>query len=454
MPNVTFEKTGNVTGRIAVKVTKEELNEKLNAELKKQRGKVSMKGFRKGKTPMSTLRKMMGNQILGNILDEEIRESLFGHIEENEIKLIFSPIPIDNDQPMITATSLADLNMEYDVALEPEFELQLPTKTYEKFVLDTNDAFLDEQVANMLKRAGENTDVEDGKVEGEDIVDVTIAEVGPLEDGITNDTKLYIDTLSDAGKKLLIGKTTGDVIDNVDLLNLEKDSSQTFVNKYLLGLKDADTDVSDKAFSMTINNISRIIPAEMDEEFFIKFDASGEVKTEEQLRERIAKDNASGFAAQGESMVNFEIQRDLVEVNDPELPLDLMKKIHDEEPNGSFEMFVRGVKWMLVRNKFAAENEVTLEYEDVKAEAVSSLMGMLGGQRPDFLTDEFIDNYVGQMLKDEKQREQLSSNAIEKKILNAIRRRVKMEDKPLDADGFNEAIKAFNEENTPEGEEE
>lgn len=454
MPNVTFEKTGNVTGRIAVKVTKEELNEKLNAELKKQRGKVSMKGFRKGKTPMSTLRKMMGNQILGNILDEEIRESLFGHIEENEIKLIFSPIPIDNDQPMITATSLADLNMEYDVALEPEFELQLPTKTYEKFVLDTNDAFLDEQVANMLKRAGENTDVEDGKVEGEDIVDVTIAEVGPLEDGITNDTKLYIDTLSDSGKKLLIGKTTGDVIDNVDLLNLEKDSSQTFVNKYLLGLEDADTDVSDKTFSMTINNISRIIPAEMDEEFFIKFDASGEVKTEEQLRERIAKDNASGFAAQGESMVNFEIQRDLVEGNDLELPLDLMKKIHDEEPNGSFEMFVRGVKWMLVRNKFAAENEVTLEYEDVKAEAVSSLMGMLGGQRPDFLTDEFIDNYVGQMLKDEKQREQLSSNAIEKKILNAIRRRVKMEDKPLDADGFNEAIKAFNEENTPEGEEE
>ena len=452
MANVTFEKTGNVTGRITVKVTKEELNEKLTAELKKQRGKVSMKGFRKGKTPLSTLRKMMGNQILGQILDDEIRESLFGHIEENGIKLIFSPIPVENDQPMITATSLADLNMEYDLALEPEFDLVIPSKTYEKLVLDTNDEWLDEQVASMLKRGGESKEIEDATVEAEDILDVTITEDGPLEDKITNQTKLYVDSLSDAGKELLIGKKSGDVIENVDLLNIEKDSTPTFVNKYLLGLEDADTDVSGKTFSLTIDKVSRVEPAELNEEFFIKFDASGEVKTEEQLRERIAKDNASGFAAQGESMVNFELQRDLVESNDIELPLEIMEQMHKEEPNGSFEMFQRGVKWMLIRNKFAAENDVKLEYEDVKTEAVSSLMGMLGGQRPDFLTDEFIDNYVGQMLQDEKQREQLSNAAIEKKIMNALRRRVSIEDKPLSADAFNDAIKAFNEENGAEEE--
>jgi len=83
-----------------------------------------------------------------------------------------------------------------------------------------------------------------------------------------------------------------------------------------------------------------------------------------------------------------------------------------------------------------------------------SLLGMLGGQRPDFRTDEFSDNYVKQMLQDEKQREQLSSNAIEKKIMAAIRGTVKTKDKKLDADGFNELIKTFNEENTPASEEE
>ncbi len=455
MANVTFEKTSNVTGRIEVAITKDELNSKLVAELKKQKNKVSMKGFRKGKTPLSTLRKMMGNQILGQILDDEIKDSLFGHIEENDIKLIFSPQPVEDDQvPMLTASTLQDITLKYDLALEPAFTLELPTQTFAKYVLDTNDEFIDEQISRMLKQAGESEDVEEGKVTEEDILDVTFTEVGPVEDKITNTTKLYVDALSEAGKKMVIGKKIGSTIKVKDIAAIEKDSTPAYVNKYLLELEDATTDISGKKFEMTINMASRTTPAEMDEAFFTKFDASGAVTTEEQVRAKIASDNSAGFNRQGEMMANFEIQKAIVEGNDIELPLDFMRDIHDEKESGPFEMFERGVKWMLIRNKFADEAEVKLEYADVKAEALESLMGMLGGQRPDFLTDEFIDNYVGQMLQDEKQREQLSSNAIEKKIMAALRDKVTLEDKAIDADAFNELIKAFNEANTPETAEE
>ncbi|MFT5998087.1 MAG: trigger factor [Neolewinella sp.] len=450
MPNVTFDKTGNVTGRLKVAITKEELNTKLVEELKKQKNKVSMKGFRKGKTPLSTLRKMMGNQILGQILDDQIKESLFGHIEENDIKLIFSPQPVeDNKMPMLTANTLQDITFEYDLALEPEFELEMPTRTFDKYVLKTDKKFIDEQMERMLKQGGETEEIKEGKVGKEDILDVTFTEVGPVEDKITNDTKLYVDSLSDAGKKMVTGKKIGSTIKVKDMSAIEKESTPAYVNKYLLELEDADTDISGKKFEMTINKASRITLAELNEEFFTKFDASGEITTEEQMREKIAEDNASGFDKQGDMMANFEIQKALVEDTEIELPLGIMQAIHEEEANGSFDMFQRGVKWMLIRNKFAEKNEVKLEFEDIKAEATESLMGMLGGQRPDFLTDEFIDNYVKQMLQDEKQREQLSSNAIEKKIMAAIRGTVKTKDTKLDADGFNELIKSFNEENTP-----
>lgn len=455
MPNVTFEKTGNVTGRIEVAITKEELNNQLVEELKKQKKKVTMKGFRKGGVPVSTLRKMMGNQILGQILDDLIKNSLFGHIEEQDIKLIFSPQPVDDESmPMLTATALEDITFKYDLALEPEFELELPKQTFDKHVLKTDKKFLDEQLERMLKQAGETEDIEEGKVEDEDILSVTFTEVGPMDDKITNSAKLYVDSLSDEGKKLVIGKKIGSTVKVKDIAKLEKDSSPVYVNKYLLELEDADTDISGKQFEMTIDKASRTTPAEMDEAFFTKFDPSGEVTTEEQLREKIAEDNAAGFNRQGDMMANFEIQKALVEGTEIELPLEIMQSLHNEEESGSFEMFERGVKWMLIRNKFAEQNEVKLEYADVKNEATESLMAMLGGQRPDFLTDEFIDNYVGQMLKDEKQREQLSSNAIEKKIMAAIRGKVATKEKPLDADAFNELIKTFNEENTPAGEEE
>lgn len=456
MPNVTFEKTGNVTGRIDIAITKQELNDKIVSELKKQKDKVSMKGFRKGKTPMSTLRKMMGNQILGQELDAMIKDSLFGYIEENDIKLIFSPQPIeDTSMPMLTATKLADVTFQYDLALEPEFTLKLPTQVFDKYVLEASDKFLDEQVERMLKNSGESEEIEEGKVEENDILDVTFTEAGPVEDKITNTTKLHVDSLSDNGKKMLIGEKIGSTVKVKDMADIEVDSTPVYVNKYLLALEDPTTDISGKQFELTINKASRIIKAELDEAFFTRFDPSGQITTEAGLRKRIAEDNSAGFNSQGEMMANFEIQKALVEGNDIELPLDMMKQIYDDDPSDNdFDMFQRGVKWMLIRNKYAEEANIKLEYADVSEEAISSLMGMLGGQRPAFLTDEFIDNYVVQMLQDEKQREQLASNAIEKKIMARLRSKVTFKEKQLDADGFNELIKEFNEKNTPAKEEE
>ncbi len=90
-----------------------------------------------------------------------------------------------------------------------------------------------------------------------------------------------------------------------------------------------------------------------------------------------------------------------------------------------------------------------MEYEDLRAEAEANLVNMLGGQRPDFMTDDFIDNYVRRALDDEEQRNQLSGSAIEKKIMAALREKVVMNEQALSVDDFNAVIKKFNEENAP-----
>ncbi len=432
---------------------KEELSKKLNEELKKESKRVSIKGFRKGKTPMSALRKLMGNQVFGPLLDRTIQEELFGYIEEKDIKLIFSPLPDEDEKvDQISATSIKDLRLSYDLGLEPEFELQMPEQTFKKYVLDTNDEFLDEMVENLRKQRGESKEIEEGPIGEQDILDVTIQEV----DGeLSNDTKLYVDNLEDEVKNQLVGKEKGVTVTLDDLTKVEENASESHVRKYLLELED-DNDVSleGKSFTLTVNTISRLEPAELNEEFYTQFDPEGNVTTEEQLRERLAFENAKGFDAQGISMANFEIQRALVEGNDFEVPVELMKKISKNDKDSDFELFERGVRWMLIRNKVAAEKEIELQYEDIRAEALESLLRMLGGQRPPFLNDEFLDNYIQNMLKDEKQREELTSNAMEKKVMAAIREDVSLEEEPLSAEGFNEKIKEFNQANTPDTEEE
>ena len=132
-----------------------------------------------------------------------------------------------------------------------------------------------------------------------------------------------------------------------------------------------------------------------------------------------------------------------------------MKKLSKEEDESDFDLFERSVRWMLIRSKIADQYKIELQYEDVRAEALESLLQLLGGQRPDFLTDEFLDSYIQNMLKDEKQREDLSGRALEKKIMATVRNEVTLEEQELTVDEFNETIKAFNEANTPaDGEEE
>ena len=449
MPNVSFEKTSNVTGRITVEMPKAEINEKLNAELKKQRGRVDMKGFRKGKVPISTLRKMMGNELLGQILDNEIREGLFGHIEEEKIDIIFSPKPIEEEgTPMITATSVQDLTLKYEVALTPDFEINLPDESFDYYVLDVPAEDIDETVQRMLKQSGETEELTEGTVASDDILNVTITEAGPVEDKISNSTKLYTESLTDESKELFIGKNVGDIISVADLNTLEKESTDTYVKKYFLELDDVETDISGKSFDVKIDGISRVTPGELNDEFWEKYDATGEIKTEDALREDIVKQQSAGFRQQADGMANFAIQKHLVEHTEMELPTEFMQELNEGDET-EYELFERGVRWMLIRNKYAEDKDIKLEYEDIKAEATASLTRMLGGQRPDFMTDEFVDSYVQRILADEKQRNEMSSSAIEKKIMAALRDQVTLQEVSLKSDDFNEVIKKFNEENTP-----
>ncbi len=529
MAEVTYEKTGPVTGRIQLAFSKEELSRQLNEELRKESKRVSIKGFRKGKVPMSALRKLMGNQIFGPLLDRTIQEELFGYIEQNDIKLIFSPLP-DEDEKVetISATNIKDLKLSYDLGLEPDFELQMPEQPFTKYVLKTDEAFIDEQLESLRKQRGETEDVTEGTIGENDILKVTIQEVdGP----ISNETSLYIDSLSDSVKEQFLGQPIDTSITVDDLTTVEKDGTEANVKKYLLELdgpvddedddddfddddfddelenivldedtqsefedaeieesevemedveidtvedfdeaeeeeeefdeqqeeqviSSADVDLSGKSFTITVNKVARLTPVELNEEFFIQFDPTGEITNEEQLRERLAQNASEGFNKQGVSMANFEIQKALVEGNDFEVPTELMKKLSKGDDESDFGLFERGVRWMLIRNKIAEQQKIELQYEDVRAEALDSLLQMLGGQRPGFLTDEFLDNYIQNMLKDDKQREELSGNALEKKIMAAVRGEVTLEEQELTVDEFNETIKSFNEANTPADEEE
>jgi trigger factor len=446
MPNVAFEKQSDVNAQVIINLSKEELETKLKEELKKAQKTANMKGFRKGKAPMSTLRKMMGNEMLGRILDQEINESLYGYIDENKLEIIFSPMPAEQQELLdIDAKRVSDVTFAYDLALRPTFEIKLPATELDKFVLKTDDEFIEERLTGLRKQLGETKEVEND-IQKNDVLNVVfteLAKVNPKKDGVTNETKLFLDGLTEALQEELLGKDAGYTTD-VDIYEVEKQSNETYVRKYLMGLEDEAQEVGRK-FRLQVVDISRNVPAELDEDFFKKFDPSGEITDEEALRVQIVEDNASGFNRQGESMLEFQIQKELVEGSEIELPTDFMQRLNAEQDQ-NYERFERGVRWMLIRSQYAKEKDLEVTDGDIRSAAADQLIGMMGGQRPEWLNDGFVDNYAARVMEDEKQRDELIYRTLETKIMASLREEVKTKEIGIDADAFNEKIQEFNKE--------
>lgn len=488
MANVDFNQTSEVTAQLTVNITKEELDGELKEELKKARKSTNLKGFRPGKAPLSTLRKMMGDGILGQILDRKINDTLFTYLEEEEIDVIFSPLPAEDQEKVdIDARRVGDVSLRYDLALRPDFEIALPEEPVEIAVLDVTDEFIDERIDRLRRQNGENqevkTDIQDKDVlvvevlidpeadfseltdeEDDDIGDAG-AENGESgeseadeadeadegdESAIDEDfdeaeelpvtTRLYLDSLKDALREELLGKDVGYVTE-VDPREIEKEASEKYIKNYLLDIPEEEEIPA--TVRLRVNEIGRVTPAELDEEFFKKIDDSGEVKDEAALREMIRKDNASGFNAEGENIANVKIQRYLVEHTEIDLPQDFLKRVHDQGQQ-SFDRFERGVRWMLIRGEHLKANELQIAPEDIREQTAKRLSQMMGGQRASWMNDDFLDSYTKRMMEDEDQRNELIYAATEKLVMDDLRTKVPLQELPLEPEAFNAYIDEFN----------
>lgn len=119
---VTEKSAEGLDRKFLVKVPAKELDEKLVTRLKEIKGKVHLKGFRKGKAPVSFLKKMYGKGVMSEIVQEIVSETSMKAFADRDLKPATSPHPHFLSDMDAVIAGKADL--EYDVHAEvlPEFE--------------------------------------------------------------------------------------------------------------------------------------------------------------------------------------------------------------------------------------------------------------------------------------------------------------------------------------------
>lgn len=130
-------------------VSASELDAKVNEKLVKAQPEVEMKGFRKGKVPMSLLKKQFGQRLLGEAMQESIDGAMNQHFEESGERPALQPdVKMTNEDWKEGDDVHVDLTYE---ALPTIPEVDLKSINLEKLVTKADDAAVDEALEKLAE---------------------------------------------------------------------------------------------------------------------------------------------------------------------------------------------------------------------------------------------------------------------------------------------------------------
>lgn len=453
MPKVERQDIDDLNAVLTVTLEKSDYEPKFKSELNKYRKQANMKGFRKGKTPLSVLKKMYGQSVLAEVINEMLQKELNDYLKEQDLQILGQPLPSDDQKPQaFDVKNLEDYEFKFDLGLSPDFELKGADEstTVEKMVVEIPQENLEEDLQAARKRHGERESVEDDTVKDNDMVKFKAIELegdAPKEEGIETEFSLLIsDNTNEALKEELKKKKAGDSI-RLNVNELEEGRDEEYIRKYYLNLEEDDEREFNDTFEAEITEVSRIAPAELNQAFFDQAFGEGVVSSEEEALEQLRKQSQQFYEKQAEALVSRQIQEKLMEQNHIELPEAFLKRwmkatneeATEETVEKEFESFRDNLRWSLIRNRLADDYSIEVQEQDLLEAAKRRIRNYLGGQSIPGM-EQMLDSTAARLLQDEDQVEQLAQEVLTDRVFEVLLEKVNVEEKPVSLEEFEEEV--------------
>ena len=442
--NITFEKTGNVTGVLTLNIEKADYEANVKKGLQTAQKKVQMPGFRPGHVPAGMVKKMYGTQIKAEEVQKLISEKLYAYIQENNLDVLGEPIAHD-DQVDIEKDD--NFVLHFDLGLSPEMNVELSSNdTVDYYDINVTEEMVDAQVKRMAQQAGHPENVQ--SYEERDILRGILAQLDengqPVEGGIVVESASLMPTYfkNDEQKALFNGAKVNDIL----VINPSKayEGNEAEVSS-LLKVKKEEVAQYTGDFSFQVNEISRFVPAEINQEFFNAVFGEGAVEGEEAFRAKVKE----GIQSQHVLDSDYKFLLDLrayceAKVGEVEFPNEVLKKVmlNNNKEKGEayveehFDASINELKWHLIKEKLVKANDIKLEQADVKAAAVEAARMQFAQYGMNNVPVEYLENYAEEMLKNKQQAQQLIERSIETKLVAALKNVLNLNHKAVSAEEF------------------
>ncbi len=446
MSKVVREDIDNLNAVLTVTLEKQDFEPKYLAELGKYRKQANMKGFRRGKTPLSVVKKMYGKAVLGDVINQLLQEEINKHFTEEKLEILGQPLPSESQEPVdFDLKNLEDYEFKFDLGLAPKFEVEGVTSdnTFEFYKVDITDEMIDEDMEAARQRGGKRINPEEDiqekdflKLEGTELEDGK-----PKEGGVVHEFSVLVERLTDKVKAEMLKRKLGDRFEG-NIFELEKDAKEAYVRKQLLGLEDDDDREVNPTFEFEITEVSRIEAAELNQEFFDQYFGTGEVNSEEEAREKIKENIQKQFDNQADALLFRDFQEGLMEKNPLEFPADFLKRwmlvanenATEQMVEDEYDNFTTNLQWTLIRSKLIERFELEVGEEELRQGFANQIMSYFGNSP--YASEEFVASMVERSLQDEQSVRRMYDEMMTDKLHDAIKGEVNIKEKPIDAEAF------------------
>ncbi len=442
--NVTANNHDDVSALLTVTLDKSDYKDQVEKQLINYAKNAQVPGFRKGKVPLSMVRKQYEAGIAFEEINKKVSESLNNYIAENNLRLVGQPVP----QPVDDFNHNAEkLSVAFEVGYEPNFSIDLGKYSAPHYKVESSDKEIGQSIENMQKRFAEQ--VAQDKIADNSYVALKVSQVveedavgehhhHPKNVTINADKKAAFDLV----KKLKTG-------DAVFVTKEDLQSNEELATELGFSKEEAAHLHHDKV-EITVQDFYELKLAEVNQELFDKVYGEGVISSEQELKDRVKKELDEYFQQNADVHFVNKILEQITEKEEVKLPEPFLVKwlvfsnenIQSEEHAQEILNTEKNqLKFQIIEGKLISDNDIKIDYEDVLSQAEQLVRNQLAMYGIHHLPEEEVQKYAVEMLKDQEQVRQISSEVAMAKLKDVILEKATKKETKISHDEFLEELK-------------
>ncbi|SOE20673.1 trigger factor [Spirosomataceae bacterium TFI 002] len=441
----TFDKQSATNARLKIVIAEDDYKQELDKKIKEYAKTSRIKGFRPGHVPVGYIKKLYGKSLLVDEVIKKVSDTVNAYIAENKLKVVGDPIP-DNEAYQIDWDNDKEYTFEYEVGMASDFTVDLDkVAAVKNYIIEPSEEQIDKAVEDMTKRFGTDQEPEDAE-----IGDLLFGKLTQESSEFESQSGIPTDKVVEKSQKLFTGLEKGSTV-TFDIQSIFESDNKDL--GFATGKSDEEAAALSGEFTFVVDKISRVAPAEVNQELFDKALGEGRASNLEEFRGEIKKIIAENYNRESSYLLDFEIEQALTDSVKIDLPDEFLKKwllmvnegkFTAEEVEKDYDAFAKGLRADLIKSEIASQNELKVEYNDVLEEVKAEIMNYFGAQASMQGMEDFIDQMARKQLQENKDDafKKYYNMSYGKKVVQFAKSKIKIDEQTVKVEEFNDIAKS------------